>query len=203
MINVPERLQIYPRGFLGRPLPTNVTEKKMPFSSVMNQKQFNWSLLDAPNNERKGDPAVDSLFSKYLRAEGNINSHNFRERIFKAALDLFAGRDFYFWFITQKASPMYGDYHQRFLEDTIKYLATGQRSLNIQAWATLLTFTQDSEKAQDDDLFVKEFFGEKIAGRGENTPCNRDIVDILQLWWSKPSGVGDLLYTLHILFGNL
>lgn len=199
----PDKLQVYPRGFLGRPLPTAVLKKETPFSVEKNRRQFTLSLLDSHDRKRVGHPVVENLFSKYIRAEGNINYSVFREQIFKAAMDLFGGRDFYFWYQAQKASPLYGDYQKRFLEDTILYLKTGKRELSLVSWGTLITVSADLDPAGPESKFVNEFFGESILGDGQRIAKNRDIVDILQLWWSKPAGVGDLLYTLHILFGNI
>ena len=199
----PDKLQVYPRGFLGRPLPTVVAKKETPFSVEKNKKQFDLSLLDVPDRKRVGHPLVEQLFSKYLRAEGNINSSAFREQVFIAALTLFGGRDFHFWYQAQKASPLFGDYQKRFLEDTILYLQTGKRELSLVSWNALITVSADPDQPGPESKFVNEFFGESIVGEGQRTAKNRDIVDILQMWWSKPAGVGDLLYTLHILFGNI
>lgn len=203
MPNIPDKLQIYPRGFLGTPLTLMVAKKETPFARTYKQKQFSWALLDTPDKKRYGDYEVEKLFSKYIRAEGNINSHAFRERIFKLAFKLFGGNDFHFWFHAQKASPLYGDYQHRFLEDTILYLNTGKRELSVQAWDSLLSLSSETDEEVSDSRETKLFFGEKITGEGEKTPKNRTTVDVLQLWWNKPAGVGDLLYTLHILFGDI
>lgn len=203
MTNNPDKLQIYPRGFLGTPLPPTIARKETPFSNTYKQKQFSWSLLDTQDKKRFGDYNVEKLFSKYIRSEGNINSHAFRERIFKEAFKLFSGNHFYFWYQAQKASPLFGDYHQRFLEDTLQYLYTGKRELSVQAWDSLLSLSTETEDNVQDSRKVLEFFGDHVTGEGEKTPRNRSTVDVLQLWWSKPAGVGDLLYTLHILFGDI
>lgn len=205
MIYSQDKLQIYPRGFLGRPLPASVLKKETPFFVERRRKQFSLSLLDSPSKVRIGDEKIDHLFNQYIRAEGSINSFKFREKIFKAAIDLFAGRDFYFWYHAQKASPLYGDYQKRFLEDTVRYLSIGTRELSPVNWDALLTNSTNNEPNENegDSEFVNQFFGESTLGRGQRLPKNRDIVDILQLWWGKPAGAGDLLYTLHILFGDI
>src|SRR5690606_37725690 len=170
---------------------------------VVNKTQFNLSLLQSPDRKRLGDPIVDDLFNQYIRGQGNINSHKFRERIFKAALSLFAGRDFYFWYQAQKASHLYGDYKKRYLEDTLLYLFTGKRELSVTSWSTLITISSTIDQPGEQAPIVSEFFNEKNRENGTSGINNHDIIDILQLWWSKPAGVGDLLYTLHILFGNI
>lgn len=203
MPNVPDKLQIYPRGFLGTPLAPMVAKKETPFSQSYKQKQFSWALLDTPDRKRYGDYNVEKLFAKYVRAEGSINSHLFRERIFKEAFKLFGSNDFHFWYYAQSASPLYGDYQHRFLEDTIQYLITGKRELSVQAWDSLLTLSTETDFEIIESRVVKEFFGEKIAGEGIKLARNQSVVDVLQLWWEKPAGAGDLLYTLHILFGDI
>lgn len=204
MIATPDKLQIYPRGFLGRPLPFSPDVKATPFQIERKRKQFSLSLLDTPSRKRYGDTTVANLFHVYVGSEGHINSHQFREKVFLCAASLFASRDFYFWYQSQKASPLYGDYQKKFLEDTILYLATGKRELSVTSWGTLITVsTNVPTSVNEDPEFVKEFFGQSTLGTGQRVPKNRDIVDILQLWWSKPAGVGDLLYTLYILFGDI
>lgn len=203
MINTPDKLQIYPRGFLGAPLPPNVARKQTPFSGSYKQKQFSWSLLDTQDKKRYGDYTVEKLFSKYVRAEASINSHAFRARVFKEAFKLFGGNNFHFWYQAQKASPLMSDYHQRFLEDTIRYLLTGKRELSVQSWDSLLTLSTDSNEYILDNKVVTQFFNEHVPGEGIKTPKNRTTTEVLQLWWTKPAGVGDLLYTLHILFGDI
>lgn len=203
MINTPDKLQIYPRGFLGSPLPVQVARKQTPFSQSYKQKQFSWSLLDTQDKTRIGDYNVGKLFSKLIRAEASINSHSFRERIFKEAFKLFGGNHFYFWYHAQKASPILSDYHKRFLEDTINYLSTGKRELSVQSWDSLLSLTTDVNEYGTDSRNVIDFFNDRVDGEGIKTPTNRTTVDVLQLWWSKPAGVSDLLYTLHILFGDI
>lgn len=202
MINEPTRLQIYPRGFLGVEQSQVIAKRETPFSQNYKQRQFSLSLIDTIDKKRLGDSAIDALFTKYIHAEGNINSHAFRERVFKNTFRLMNGKSFYFWYTSQRASPLLGDYQQRFLEDTLSYLITGKRSVSIQTWDSLLTFTTQTDEPTPDSSIMRDFFGERSDGTGEKIPKNRNIVDVLQLWWEKPAGVGDLLHTLHILFGN-
>lgn len=199
----PLTLQVYPRGFLGRPLPTSVQKKEIPFSLEKNRRQFSLQLFDNPVKTRLGNPEVEKIFSEYIRAEGKTESRVFRERIFKAAMDLFSARDFYFWYKAQRASPLFGDYQKRFLEDTLGYLKTGTRALSTTSWLMLLSNLTDIDDPEPDAKIVADFFGNTESDVEGTLPKNRDIVDVLQIWWSHPNGIGDLLYTLHILFGNI
>lgn len=203
MHNRPEKLQIYPRGFLGTLKTNQVPPKATPFSNRYRELQFNWSLVDSRETRRTGDPVVEKLFAQMIRSEQSIDSHAFREKVFKAAFRLFGGTDFFFWYQAQNASPLLTDHHALFLEDTIGYLVNGKRGLNTISWLSLINLTQNEATKFEMSDNTKKFFGLPYPGSGVTLPKNRNTAVVLQSWWSKPAGVSDLLYTLHILFGDI
>lgn len=194
--------QIYPRGFLGKPLGPNIDKKSVPFSSIKNNVQFDIDLLGTQEKVRGSNTTIDNLYKDLTRAEGLVSSKAFREKIFLAAFGAFGTMDFYNWYQVQKVSPFYGDLSHRFLEDTVRFLSTGRRQMSVQSWSEQLTYSQDTETANEDTDRILDFFGASEPGYNRD-PRNRNLTEIVQLWWSQPTGMTDLLYTLHILFGEI
>lgn len=203
MLKGSDKLQIYPRGFLGTPIADLIAPKATPFSDRYKEKQFNWTLTDTRDKKRIADKQVDQLFAKLIRAERSVDLHAFRQEVFKCAFRLMGSRDFYFWFQAQSASPLFGPYHRDFLEDTINYLSTGKRLMPVHTWDMLISHSVDDAVEFKMSQQVKDFFGLPYPGSGIVVPKNRSTAVVLQSWWSHPDGMSDLLYSLHILFGQL
>lgn len=194
--------QVYPRGFLGRPLGREVSKKYLPYSDGPSTNTFNLSILETQTAKRPGDKLISRLYSQLVRGERSTDSADFREDIFRAAISAFNTRDFSQWYIVQKASPLFGENHYYFLEDTIRYLSGDERRYSIQTWETLLTLGIDETTSREDSELVKSYFGfNDTALISDNE--HRKVTENLQAWWGRTNGIADLLHTLNILFGDV
>ena len=175
-------LQLYPRGFLG--------EQTIPQAGMSSRSR------PVPHQ------AVETLYTQYINRAVNTTSTEFRRKVLIVALRAFGTRDFEVWLSSQRQSPAAGDNHKGFLEDTVQFLATGKRDLDVMSWLTILDGGDTGEVSSDHSDLAKEFFG--ISSNGLNRePRNRSMVDVVQAWCAHPGGIEDILCTLHVLFGNV
>lgn len=178
-------LQLYPRGFLGEVITSAAANR-------MGQGNFR----SVPN------PSIEALYVQYINRAVNTVTIEFRRKVLTVALKAFGTRDFEVWLSSQRQSPVAGENHTGFLEDTLQFLMEGRRSLDIASWQTLVEMADHGERAHDHSERAKEFFG--ISSNGVNRePRNRSMVDVIQLWCSYPGGIEDMLCTMHVLFGNI
>jgi hypothetical protein len=160
-------------------------------------------------NEHKGansiapNPDVENLYSSYIKNNINTSSPEFRKEILVVAMKAFGTPNFLQWFSAQFRSPAAGDTHKRFLEDTLKFISSGNREMSLETWSALLHITDEGDKigVMGDESLA--FFGMKRGDSVNTARVNVFMTDIIQQWCSKPGGLEDLLGSLHILFGNV
>jgi hypothetical protein len=81
-----------------------------------------------------------------------------------------------------------------FLEDTLRFITMGQRSITIQNWEDLL------EDFPETGVFINRGVAEARLKVAFPTPLT--TVDAIANWCSQPSGFDDMVCTLNILFGE-
>ena len=87
-------------------------------------------------------------------------------------------------------NQFYSDLHYEFLEDTINYIRTGKRKMNIRMWQQLLSVKRGK---------LSKKYTSKTA-YSMKPECYRHLS--LQQWVSPDDGLMDLVYTLYIIFGK-
>lgn len=198
-----EALKIYPRGFLGAPLAAQLKIKPRPFESRLNALAVRVNIFTPQTSSVDANPDVEALYGKWINQEPGWNSFEFKRSVFISAFGAFGTKDFFEWFYSQQASPAFGDMHRRFLEDTIVFLQTGRRNLNLEAWASLITVRDSGERVNVYTEEAKVFFGIADANAQYRRAQYRQLPEVLGQWLSHARGFDDLVGTLHILFGNL
>lgn len=200
MAEVP--FKVYPRGFLGAMLEDRVEKHTQTRDSILAGLQnYQVRIFGKQNDVDHSNPNVEALYAQYIRRAPDTQSFEFRKKVLIVALHAFGTRQFDFWYHMQCKSPMVGDLHQRFLEDTLRFIATGRRELALETWNALVTVDDTGDHSGQLSLFAREFFGMGRDGTSSAT-CNTAIVDVIQQWCGFPNGMEDLLGTLHLLFGN-
>jgi hypothetical protein len=143
---------------------------------------------------RIGDPRVHSLFVEFTNFPKQAITWDFQKRVIELAQDLFAGE--YSWFIRQDANALLKDQNYAFVLDTIRYIATGHRKFSIHTWPALLTYEvpviTESVEGRRDIYFLMQ----KLT-----VPTQAD--KFIAQWLSHKDGFNDLMYSLHMLFGNV
>lgn len=178
-------LQLYPRGFLGEAFNSSVPGV----------------VGDRPRNKPVAHPSIETLYVQYIKRNVSMESADFRKNVLIVALGAFGTKNFDHWVISQQQSPVFGDLHNQFIDDTLQFIETGRRQLSIENWDALIGENDRGERLIGYSDVAKEFFGITADGYSR-FPRNRAITDVIQLWVSKPGGFGDMLCTMHVLFGN-
>lgn len=143
---------------------------------------------------RKGDQRVHDLFVEFSNFPKRARTWDFQRRLINLAQEIFEGD--YSWFIRQDSNALVKDQNYAFILDTIKFIATGRRKFSIYTWPALVTY----------DIPVDN---ESVEGRREiyhlleqlKVPSATNA--FIQRWVCQPKGIDDLMYTMHLLFGNV
>jgi hypothetical protein len=196
-------LKIYPRGFLGRVLDTQLKLQPRPFEARLNALAVKVNIFTPQVNSVDANPIVESLYGQWINRAPETTSFEFRKKVMIAALSAFGTDSFYDWFSAQMLSPAFGDMHRRFLDDTLVFLQTGRREMFLETWTSLVTVRDSGERIEEFNQHEREFFGIKDPEAQYREPMNRQLVDVIQCWVSHPTGFNDLVGSLHLLFGNL
>lgn len=177
-------LQLYPRGFLGEAFVSGAAAL-------------------SPDRPKKpvAHPNVEGLYDRYIKRIGETISPEFRKEVLIVALKAFGTPNFELWVSSQRQSPAVGDTHNQFIDDTLHFIAEGRRSMRVENWDALVTSDDSGERLSGHTEFAKEFFGFPSNGY-HREPRNRELIDVIQQWCSKPGGIEDMLCTMHVLFGN-
>ena len=195
-------LQLGPRGFLGylgpNPLPTNIR----PQTARMRSVAFSPNLFEvAPQEYFQFSMAIEELFQRSLNWRNVIADYAFRRSVVAAAKYAF-GLDFLQWYRCQLAEGFVSDLHLKFLDDTMQFIMSGRRELDLMTWISLI----EQAGVQDERAFSEtsvSFFGKYFPGIQNSALMRTDTVDVLQEWVSQENGFQDLLLSLRVLFGNI
>jgi len=143
---------------------------------------------------REGDPEIVELMNRYTGPEAHSTTWEFRRQVIAAAVRLLKGNSN--WFILQDTNPMVQEYNYLFLQDTLRYIATGHRQLSVYAWQDLLTHTP--ETALKD---VKS--RHEISDKFKELTLSTSLTALIQRWLSHPKGFDDFMFSLHLMFGRM
>lgn len=197
------QFKLYPRGFLGAMLEGR-HERQVQFQEDV--RGFNASRISVfgkQNDVDHGNSDIEALYMQSNRQQGAATTaFDFRKKVLIVALNAFGTNQFDVWYDAQFKSPLAGDLHHRFLEDTLRFIREGRREMGLETWDALLTNTDSGDHSDSLSEYANEFFG--ISSGGFNRyQQNGELTDVIQMWCSQPNGIDDLLGTLHLLFGNL
>lgn len=195
-------LMLYPRGFLGARLGPQIKKYPRPTDAQVRSLQNNVQLFQPGVASLPSNENVENLFRQYINGSASMGDARFRKKVLITALTAFGTPFFDYWFVQQLHSPSSGDLHRAFLDDTIKFIREGRRDQALETWASLLDFTDSGEVNTQVSEYAAEFFGISTNGQ-QRIRRMSSLNEIIQDWTSKPNGFGDLLHTLHVLFGSI
>lgn len=190
----PVAFQLYRRGFLGKPVKDQ--EKASANSTIMRQLkniQYNQTTFVSDEKNYIHNEDIETLYSQYTKKSARTGTFEFHELIIQAALNAFGTTNFLDWIRRQGSSPVSTYIHSKFLLDTLKFIETGKREMVLENWEPLLNSHAVSGE------------WEEITDDAEALNKRINIVnlkDVVRQWCSHPYGIGDMLVTLHILFGK-
>lgn len=194
-------LRLYPRGFLGADIKPQVQKTPKPFSDNVQRQTYHVEDFKSVNKDLFANAAVEALYASYIKRSATTGDFLFREAILSAVFAALGTKNFEFWFMAQFKSPACGDLHNRFLTDTLRFIAEGNREMSLETWSSLLVITGESDPVGHMNEYAKNFFGmnSNMYGQGRQ---NTQLTDVVQKWCGHPNGMEDMLGTLHLLFGN-
>lgn len=197
-----DKLRLYPRGFLGKNVQSQTERTVNPYQDQINQHQF---MVDTNQNSSVSaivaNPEVEGVYADYIRDVVATSSFEFKERILKVALDSFGTINFGTWCIAQYDSKAAGDLHNRFIEDTLRFIVEGRREMSLMTWMSLIKITDEGNNIGHMSQQTKDYLKTLSDYRAET--YNINLLEVIQKWCSKPGGMEDMLVTLHILFGSV
>lgn len=196
-------LKQYPSGFLGSST-TNQTKKDDSLDTrALTQRMFNKPYSNSKIIDHTSNDDINSLWSKVLENTDEVKEFEFKGKVLKAALEAFGTITFVEWLDTQSSSPEYGEYQQKFVDETINFIYYGKRrNLTFANWVALLRSDSISSNpikkySETQEIFLK---GINLNRGSENKYMF--ISDLIRDWTSQPNGINDLTSSLYVLFGS-
>jgi hypothetical protein len=150
-----------------------------------------------PQNQyvsRPGDNKIHDLFLEYTVFPQRTVYWDFRKKVINEALRLFTGN--FNWFIRQDSNAQVTGYSYEFLQDTLRFIATGRRRLDIHTWPGLI-----SDEPESGVQLVEN--RHDIRGLFQLLQLSTSPEAMIQQWCSHKKGFDDMMYTLHLLFGTV
>lgn len=139
---------------------------------------------------------VQLLYERFINDHKVIRQFEFREELFKLTKMLLGGHSFPYWVTLQLQSPYLTATHRRFLNDTMRYIFTGEREVSCENWMGLIySRTAIAEDAKT-ELMIKEYFS------GPRPKLSSGFIDLIAQWTQHSYGVNDLLHFLAIVFSK-
>lgn len=194
--------RLYPRGFVGG-VPALRMEKMQPqplFS--IHQSQGRIAVVQPGASELCVNEDIERLHASYIKEAGEVLGRPFRDKVLSAAFKAFGTMSFHRWVKEQRSSPGFGDMQYRFISDTMEYLQGSKRPVDMTVWEVSIEAGVPCPPPEKFKEVFFNFFGTTINDREQRPVRNDNLVDVIQMWCSRPNGIEDLLQTLHLLFGN-
>lgn len=132
-------------------------------------------------------PEVQKLYDEYISDVNSLNDFDYREKLLKVAFKSFGTLSFYDWLVLQMQSNYFTNMHRDFILDTINFIYTGKRKVQVSQWVNLLDTSDNSGKPLNPIDF---------------TDYSKDILINIHMWVSNERGFQDLLITLYVIFGS-
>lgn len=156
----------------------------------------NGRLVDWSYSE--GDKEVSELFDQYMSGSISLESWKLRCGVITSAVRLIG--DFRNFLRLQEKFVEKEGYRYEFLQDTLRFLRTGQRQVALPTWYTLVE--GDAAYEPNPTKLSSRSSGAGLIALLEETGLQHSSYAYLSEWCLKPAGVNDLLCTLHVLFGK-
>ena len=194
---------LYPRGFLGFDIGLKFKEVNKNAVTVLNKFRLNKPRIKSNlnvNGSYIANSDVELLYEAIYKNSPGVRTMEFREKVLRTALKAFGTSSFFNWCELQTQNTSMTDTHVRFLNDTLDFIKTGSRQIDIHTWERLIGyFKADTVNIKPSQFNYKDYFG---MGKPALFHKPLGITNAIQAWVSQPGGMEDMVYTLKILFGD-
>ena len=222
-----QRFAVLQSGLLSYPHTDLVLPKIDPIQDTVN------SVLQGKTRTNETskyhyDKTISDLYEQYNDNPRLLLDFDYREKILTVALRAFSNGTLDGWVEMQKKSEFFTMLHKEFIIDTLQYLCTGRRRINIETWPFLLEVRQATIKDRDFPFPYGDYFSDNAydyyrdSGRSdmiikyiddvvftkpenplvEMVKITGDIRYVLSRWTSIENGFSDLIQTLNVIFGR-
>lgn len=189
---------IYPRGFLGYDVGLPIQEPQMSMSKLLGHIRNNNPNI-GNTKPTISNTELEQLFHKSYNGYPVFSNMQNREQVLKLVLDAFGTKSFYDWCDIQKESPYFTDLHKNFLNDTFRFIATGERSMSTMSWYRIISPRNANIADKKADYKIREFFN---LDKGALMRKSHLVTDIVASWTSQYGGFEDMLASATIFFGQ-
>lgn len=192
------KIVTYPRGFQGFNIGIPIQTKGDSISDTLTKA--NYGRQSEELRFVISNTNVEQLWKQIKLGLLFSDNMEVREKILTNALIAFGTESFHEWFVLQENNPSLTDLHRRFLNDTINFIQTGKRAVNLMNWNFLIVKRPLQGSDSLPVLKTQEFFG---TNQSLVTRPTGKFTSVIPRWVSWPGGFDDLIGTLHILFGDV
>jgi hypothetical protein len=197
-------LVVFPRGFIGR---ANTGLNKETNNSSMADKIEAVRYNNMSSREQTSEVYnlnVTEMYQRMINQQLSTCKVTFVRAVIVEAYRNFSDRDFADFLSLQRDSRYFTRQHQEFIIDTLRFILTGKREVNVNTWAVLLRrklidSTQSASSNPRYNKAVGEFF---TATASDGKPLGGSMHRVIAQWMGHRNGHEDLLQTLNILFGK-
>lgn len=203
---------LYPRGFLGFDIGLASNDPSSNLDQVVQAIKFNKPVPKKDIVVSNHD--IDALWKEYNTGTQYVTQFGFREKILIAALRAFGTLNFKEWCELQEKSPYFTDLHRRFMNDTFAFILTGNRSLNVQSWSSLIDISESNHKDREVNVDVDSLFTSDNDSSSQEyctlalditsmyAKPTKDLTNIIHFWVARHNGFEDMIASLQIFFGS-
>ena len=204
--------KIYPSGFLGSN--TVPTTKPMDLEKIKSEL-FNLSNVNNPD-AHTANMSVVRLWGRVTYGDKDFNKFEFKEEILKTALSSFGTFKIIDWLKIQSESPYFGQMHSDWIDETLHFVFTGKiRHMTFHNWTVLLQMVDGAKLSSMSPAVKFYFYGDSTSEverkmiksnidlkyKNAFNP-NMTLAEFFHCWCKQPDGINDLMYSLHVLFGE-
>lgn len=138
---------------------------------------------------------IQKLYEEYCSDPSLLGRFSFREQVLKFTFKLFNNQSIRNWIMVQKKSIYFTELHRAFVIQTLQYINGNERQTHVTQWFNLLNC---SEASKDMNLDLDTYLDRDDSIKHMNS----DIYETVLKWTSREGGYGDLLTTLHAIYGQ-
>jgi len=140
---------------------------------------------------------ITTLFYSYNANKDLIKDLNFIKETITAIKEAVGNKSFLKWLLMQIKYARLSSLHKNFLYDTLNYLASNKRDMEVSQWIKLIDYSPETKSVivNIDDYFVKET-------KDSLNYISSNLIHVIANWMSKPNGFEDMLITMFIIFGE-
>lgn len=190
----------YPSGFVAYSVGWPVQHYNADLETKLAAVRFS-KVAAAKEKSVISNPIIEMLFKQWREMGRKPTQVDFLEDVCSAALQAFGTTNVYEWFHMQVQNPYFTANHREFLNETLRFIETGQRRFSHATWAKILRFQMATPQDAQTEYIYQDFFRTNARTSALLKPAS-DIYSFIARWLAQPGGFDDMLKTLHIIFGD-